>query len=99
MRSDVIALDDFTLSSIPTITYTISTANITTTTNTITTAHTSTTTNDITTTVNTTTINSIKRVPYVAQEKLSNELADVSERITALRGSFHMAHPFFWNEK
>ncbi|CAF1345587.1 unnamed protein product, partial [Rotaria sordida] len=88
---DVIVANDCTLSSIPATTNTIPTINITTTTtNTITTANTPTTTNTITTrntattTDTTTTINPTNRVPCVAQEKLSNELADVSERITAL---------------
>ncbi|CAF2767137.1 unnamed protein product [Rotaria sp. Silwood2] len=70
-QSDVVARDDCTLSSIPT-TNTTSTANITTTTNTTTTTDTS------------TTIHPTKRVSCVAQEKVSNELAGVNERITAL---------------
>ena len=86
MQPDVITLDGCTLSSIPattTTTYTIPTTNA------ITTAHTSTTNNikttDITTTIDTpATINAIKRIPCVAQEKLSNELDGINERITTL---------------
>ncbi|CAF5014027.1 unnamed protein product, partial [Rotaria sp. Silwood1] len=67
-QSDVVTLDDCTLSSITTTTNTISTANTTTTTNTIPTA-------------NTTTITSSNH-PCTAQEKLCNDLAGVNERVT-----------------
>ncbi|CAF1403975.1 unnamed protein product, partial [Rotaria magnacalcarata] len=69
-QSDVVTLDDCTLSSIATTTNTISTANTTTTTNTIPTA-------------NTTTITSSNH-PCTAQEKLCNDLAGVNERVTTL---------------